>query len=288
MTQARSLYRRERLLLIIGLALLAMLPPAWLAPWSADVAAIVLAPLRPVEWSLGRLRAAVRPASVADAFVEERLRELTDEREHYRGLWFAERLRTGDLEQRLEAVESVRRLDRSGTRPISATVISQSAGSGSRMLVVDAGRDAGVQAGDPVVTRGDRLMGRIADEPSQGHALLVPVNHPMIGRIDAVVEPGSAIEGHSDGDAAFVPIQLTPLVTGGFVGEMAAGGKVVVGDVVRLSDPTWKRAAQGMRLGTVRSIRPFDQNPLRLRLEVESAIEVERASNVVIKCEDTP
>jgi len=270
------------------LALLAVLPPTWLAPWSADAATIAFYPLRPIEWSFARFRGALRPAPVTDDFVEERLRELTEDRDHYRALWFAERMRTGEMAERLAAVEGVARVDRSGSRPIAATIVSQAAGPGSGLLVVDAGLEMGVQSGDPLVTNGDRLVGRIAADPSERRSVVVPITHRSNGRIDALVEPGSGSGTSDEASGAFVPLQLTPIGGGRFSAEVAAGAGVAVGDVVRLADPTWKRAAQGMRIGTVRVLRPLDENPLRLRVEVESDLEAVRAVGVVIKCEEAP
>ncbi|MBX3355213.1 MAG: hypothetical protein KF724_05905 [Phycisphaeraceae bacterium] len=265
----------------------ACMPPAWLAPWSSDVAAIAAVPIRPLEWTLARVRRALRPAATAPGDIDERLRELTEDRDHYRALWFAERLRVGEVEARLEAVEAVRRLDRSGARPISASILAHVAGPGSELLAVDVGRDAGVSAGDPVVVKGDRLLGRIADQPQSHRALIVPTTHRLNGRIDALIDPGSGGDP-SGGDAAFVPVQLSPQGGDRLVGEIAAGGRVAVGDIVRLADPAWKRAAQGMRLGVVRSMRPLDSNPLRLRIEVIPEVEVSRVGVVVVKGDAEP
>lgn len=268
--------------------LLALLPPTWLAPWSADVGAIVSLPLRPIEWVLARVRTTLRPAPVPESGNDERWRELTEDRDHYRALWFAERQRVGELEQRLEAVEQVRRVDRSSSRPVAATVIGQTSAPGSDLLVIDAGSEVGVRVGDPVVTAGDRLVGRIAEQTSDRRAKVMAVNHPLNGRIDALVEqlnPGAGDDGVA---LHFVPIQLTPLRNGRLEGEVAVGSGVALGDIVRLADPAWKRSAQGLRIGIVRALEPMTRNPLRLRAEIEPELEPARAVSVVVKCEDLP
>lgn len=286
MVRARSQHLRAKLVVTLVLAVLALLPPAWLTPWSGDVASIVALPVRPLEWAFARVRRALRPApEVADG--DARLRELTDDREHYRSLWFGERLRSAELEQRLEAVEEARRLDRTSARPVSAFVLAL-AGPGSGMLRIDAGVEAGITAGDPVVVRGDVLVGRVVGEPGERRSTVAPITDPSNGRLDALVEPGSRAGARADSTAAFVPVQLAPVTGGRFAGEMAAGSGVGVGDVVRLADRTWKRAAQGTRLGVIRSMKPLDQNPLRLRIEVEPEGDATRAGVVVVKCEDGP
>lgn len=264
----------------------ALLPPRWLAPWSADAAAIVSAPLRPLEWSFARLRRALRPAA-PEQDLDERLRELVDDREHYRSLWFAERLRSAELERRLEAVEETRRLDRTSSRPVSAAIVAMT-GPGSGLLTIDAGRSAGVTTGDPVVMRGDVLVGRVVGEPGEHRATVAPITDRSSGRLDALVEPGSGAGARSDATRAFVPIQLAPFQGDCFTGEIAAGSGAAPGDVVRLADPTWKRAAQGARLGVIRSMTPLDRNPLRLRVEVVPEADPSRAAIVVIKCEEAP
>lgn len=72
------------------------------------------------------------------------------------------------------------------------------------------------------------------------------------------------------------------------VGEVAVGAGVAEGDVVRLADPSWKRAAQGMQLGTIRSLRPLDRNPLRLRAEIVPEVALDRIGAVIVKCEESP
>lgn len=279
----------------LALVALALLPPAWLLPWSADVAAVAWFPLRPVERALASLRRMLRNPVEIDPALDERAQRLAEERDHYRGLWFSEQLRANDLAARLEAVERVKRLDRSGSRPISAPVLGRSPTPGPRMLILGAGRDAGVSSGDPAVVRGDQLVGRVIGEPSSGRSQLALVTDPAIGRIDARIAPGSGTAAAGEGsragvptDAALVPIQLVAQIGGVLVGEIAVGSGAVEGDPVVLADPSWKLAAQGMRLGVIRSLRPLDRNPLRLKAEVMPEIELDRLGSVVIKCQETP
>jgi hypothetical protein len=44
--------------------------------------------------------------------------------------------------------------------------------------------------------------------------------------------------------------------------------RAFVGDIVRLNDPGWSPVAQGMILGTIESVTPNDDEPLRRRIVV--------------------
>lgn len=289
--RARSQHLRAKVLTLGTLVALSMLPPAWLAPWSGDVATIVSFPLWPLERAFGWIRSSVRPAPGprdSEAAIDERLEELTVDREHYRALWFAERVRSAELEERLLAIEKVRRADRSAARPVSASIVAHPPVPGSGLFAVDAGAESGVHAGDPVVTDGDRLVGRITGDPSEHRAFMAPLTHASIGLIDALVEPAPRADAKPNETTVFVRIQLAPAKGDRFTGEVAVGSGVRVGDVVRLEDPAWPRAAQGLRIGIVRSLTPLERNPLRLAVDVEPEVPALRAGQVVVKCEDGP
>lgn len=267
------------------LAALSLMPPTWLVPWSADLAAVAWFPLRPLERALAGVRHLLRRSVEVDPALDERAARLTDERDRYRGLWFAEQFRARELSTRLEAVEGVTRSSRALSRPVSAQVLGRAPVPGSGVLVIDAGADAGVRNGDPVVVRGDLLVGRVMGDPAASRAHVAVLVHPSNPRMDALVVPAER-EGGAAG--ALVPIQLVPREGGRLEGEVAVGSGVSEGDEVRLADPAWKPSAQGLRLGTVRSLKPHDRNPLRLRVEIAADLEMERVGLVVVKCEAAP
>lgn len=265
------------------LVALSLLPPAWLVPWSADLAAIAWFPLRPLERALSGVRSLLRRSVEVDPSLDERAARLSEERDRYRGLWFAEQLRAKELTERLEAIEEVRRARRALSRPVSAQVLGRAPTPDSGILVIDAGSDAGVATGDPVVVRGDMLVGRVVGAPTASRAHVAAIGHPTMARIDALVVPGG------DGAAgALVPIQLVPAGGGIFNGEVTLGAGVSEGDEVRLADPSWPAAAQGLRIGRIRLLEALDRNPLRLRAEIEPEIDPQRVGVVVVQCEVSP
>lgn len=266
----------------MGLAALSLLPPRWLQPWTSDVAAVVWFPLRPIEHGLSAIGRAMRAPAERDPSLDERSRELSNERDELRGLLYAERLRSADLEDRVRQLEATARFDQArGSRPLSATVVAR-AGPATGVLTLNVGSGHGVRAGDPAVVRGDLLVGRVAADLTATQSFLVPIDHPGIGRLDAVV----IVQGAESMKAAQLPvIQVRPDGKGSLIGEVTTSAGVAEGDVVRLNDPTWKAAAQGMRLGTVRSVKALDSNPLRRRVEVVPDVEPGRVGNVTLKCE---
>lgn len=269
-------------LLLVGLALM---PPSWLVPWSADVAAIAWFPLRPLERALSGVRSMLRRSAEIDSAISDSAAQLAEERDRYRGLWFAEQLHSKELSERLEVIEEVTRKARTVSRPVSAKVMGRAPGPASGVLVIDAGAEMGVEVGDPVVVRGDLLVGLVMGIPSSGRSHVAVLGNRTMPRIDALVAP---TQREDSGAGAFVPIQLVPTDSGGLVGEVTAGSGVAEGDEVRLSDLSWKSAAQGLRIGRIRSLKPLDRNPLRLRAEVAFEVEPERVGTVVVRCEGSP
>lgn len=272
--------------MVVVLSLFAgLLPGGALRPWIGDLASLVWLPLRPGTWVLSSIRHVLRPD--ADTSTSRDVQLLTEERDRYRAMWHAERLRAEDLAQRLVQIDRAARLDRGGAPvdPMLVTVLGGGAGPGGRFLTLSAGRTQGVSAGDPVVVGGDQLIGRVSGEPAPITCWMAPINDTSIGRLDVYVTPADRPEAApSEG----VRAQLRPDARGLLVGEVDASGRVHEGDIVRLDDRQWKRSAQGMRVGTVRGVRRGDRNPLRSMIEVDVGIDLSRLRQVTMKVEAEP
>ena len=260
--------------------MLALLPPRWLVPWTTDVADLLWLPLRPAVHGLGTVASWLRPPPESGA-AEAPLQKLTEERDEFRALWMAERLRVVELQERLEQVEAAARFERGGpSNPVYATVVGRGASPRGGLLVLNVGSDAGVAAGDPGVIRGDVLVGRIAEEPTKVQSYLVPIVHPGAGRMDVVVVPAAHPEAPV---GTLCRMQLVPDAKGLLVGEAVAGAGVAEGDTLRLADATWSPGAQGLRLGTVSRVMPLESNPLRVRVEVRPEAEPGRLASLVLR-----
>lgn len=262
-----------------------LLPARFLQPWTADVAGLVWLPLRPGEYLLTSLRHFLRPDGQTAAGGDLQL--LTEERDRFRAMWHAERLRAEELEQRLAQLDRTGEMDRGGSQvdPMLVLVVGTGAGPGGRFLTLSAGSMQGVTTGDPAVVGGDQLVGRVMGDPSAATCWMAPLTDSAIGRLDVYVAPADRPEA---APSESVRAQLRPDGRGLLVGELDVSGRVGEGDVVRLDDRQWKRAAQGMRVGVVRTVRRADRNPLRSVIEVEPGLDLSRLRQVTLKLEPSP
>jgi len=267
---------------MIATVALALAPSSFLRAWTSDLSALLWLPLRPPAHGLTALRYWLRPPAESGGGGDAQM--IRDERDRFRALWHAERLRAEGLSQRLSQIERVRGMDRGGVpvEPVLASVTGRGAGSSERFLVLNAGKRDGVQAGDPAVIGGDVLVGRVVGEPGEASCWLAPLRDASTGRLDVYIAPADRPEAPpSEGVIA----QLRPNAQGLLVGEVDSAGKVDIGDSVRLADPTWKPSAQGMRVGVIRGLRKSDRNPLRSLIEVECEAETDRMRQVTLKVE---
>lgn len=267
---------------VIATAALSLAPAPLLRPWTGDLSALLWLPMRPPAHLLTSLRHWLRPEREEGGARDAQL--LLEERDRFRALWHAERLRAEALEQRLGQLERTSRMDRGGVpvEPIIVSVVGRGAGASERFLSLSAGARDGVRQGDPAVIGGDLLVGRVVGDPTDANCWLAPLVDRSTGRLDVYVAPADRPEAPpSEGVVA----QLRPNDRGLLEGEIDSAGKVNEGDVVRLSDPTWKPAAQGMRVGTVRLVRKGDRNPLRSVIEVECGADPARLRQMTLKVE---
>ncbi len=265
---------------LLATAAISLSPGRAVAPWTADIAAVLWLPLTPPAHALTALRHWLRPPRDDAKYLDVQL--LSDERDRFRAMWHSERIRAEQLEQRLQQLERAKQLDRGGREvsPLLVSVTARGEGPGQRLLALNAGTRDGVRTGDPAVIGGDLLVGRIVGEPSEVRCWLAPLTDASTGRVDAYLAPADQPEA-GPGDSVLIQLRTDP--AGLLVGEIEAGRTVSEGDVARLADPTWKAAAQGMRLGSVVAARRSDRNPLRLRIEVRPLVEPDRLQQVTLK-----
>lgn len=275
----RVRFRPRPLPSVVGVVLIiSLLPAPWVAPWSADLSAILWIPLTPAAHVLALVREWLRPELAAEALSPEAAAELTSQRDQFRGLWHAEQLRADELEARLREVATLTRPPHQGAGLVLAMVIGRG---GDSAFTLDAGSMHGVQEGDAVLLRGDELAGRVAGDVRAGSCVLVPLGHKSTGRLDAVVIPASGTS--AAGARASLRVQLTLGDDGLLDGDVDAAAPLAVGDVVRLDDPTWPESARGTRLGEVVWVGRKDEQPLRGKIKVLPTAEPARASRVSIR-----
>jgi cell shape-determining protein MreC len=270
---------------LIASAALAMVPARLLTPWTNDLSALLWVVLRPPAHLLTTFRHWLRPAGEESSGKDLQL--LIDDRDRLRALWHSEQLRAEELQQRLEQIERTARNNpvNAPVLPVLATVVGRGVGASERFLSLGAGARDGVCEGDPAVIGGDLLVGRVMGAPSEVSSWLAPILDASSGRLDVYISPADRPEARP-GEG--VKAQVRTNGRGALVGEVDGSGRVTEGDVVRLWDPTWKPAAQGMRIGVVRRVGRSDRSPLRTQVEVECAVDPLRLRQVTLKVEVAP
>ncbi len=275
----RARFRPKPMPTVVGLVLaISLLPANWVAPWSADLAAILWIPLTPAAHVLALVREWLRPELATGALSADAAAELTSQRDQFRGLWHAEQLRADELEARLREVATLTRPPHQVSGLVLAMVVGRG---GDSAFTLDAGSMHGVQEGDAVLLRGDELAGRVAGGVRAGSCVLVPLAHKSTGRLDAVVIPARGTG--AAGSRASLRVQLTLGDDGLMNGDVDAAAPLAVGDVVRLDDPTWPESARGTRLGEVVWVGRKDEQPLRGSIKVLPTADPTRASRVSIR-----
>ncbi len=261
---------------------LALSPSRYVGGLLADSGGVVSAVLNPPAHLLHLLRDWLRPRHTARADADPLVVELRRERDVYRGQWHAALDEVDTLKKKLDQLGAVRRADPSGTwRLVDAGVGVSSLVMGTPVLEVLAGTVDGVAPGDVAMVDGDAIAGRIGANPGGRSSVLVPVGHPALGRIDATITT-------KEGDAqARVPVQLSAL-GGRMVCDVSRGSGVAIGMTVRLRDSTWPRGAQGMVLGTVVSLGPKPNQPLRDQAVVDPHAVGRSLAEVAIKASGRP
>lgn len=269
---------------LLAATMLAAMPARWFAPWSPTLAAVVWLPMQPAAHGLALLRALVRTPAEPYPDRPEELRAALEERDRLQGELDGQRQRTAALEARLEELSGVWALDhRGGWRPVLATILERGGERDPALLRLDVGSTQGVDRGDPAVTGGNQLVGVITGPVESGRCWLAPLHDKVLGRIDALIYP-AAKPNASPREAVLV--QLVADEHGALVGEIGSGATVKPGDTVKLSDPNWAPAAQGMVLGIVERVGPLDANPLRTRVDVRPRHDPARLATVTVKIMD--
>lgn len=292
-----------RPLLIVSTALLglSLAPIRWLW-WVSDVADIVAVPLAPLNdggnliasWLRPGTRAgAVRLAPLSGASIEEAwmgesdaVQAIAADRDTYRALWHAERLRNEDLLQRLADVRLAEQFHQGSVfEPLRADVIGRSPAGLRGPVRVNVGRNAGVSPGDVAVFRGAHLVARVVGDVDALTSHLLWIADPATGKLAGAVprEP----EPTSPNPPA-IRILLTPIGDGTFAADIAADAGVGVGDQVVLDDPTWPDTARGMIVGQVEAVERRDDQPLRVRLRVRPAFNLHELRSVMLKIRPQP
>ncbi|HMN95913.1 MAG TPA: rod shape-determining protein MreC [Phycisphaerales bacterium] len=279
---ARSAPQSSRWLIatVAVLLVLSLAPARWLG-WTSDVAAILAMATAPAGHLGNALRARLRPPPDALSEDPRALEAALLNRNQYRSLWMAERLRSEELVQQLEDIRLAERFG-AGTLfdPLLADIVGRRPDALRGPVRLNVGRAAGVRRGDVAVFRGAHLLGRIVEEPDLRGSLLLPITDGAHGRLHAAVLPDP-----EDADPAprSIALLLAAQPDGTFVADVDHDARVRTGDPVVLNDPAWPETARGMIVGEIESIDRRDDQPLRRRVRVRPRYGLHELATVVLK-----
>jgi cell shape-determining protein MreC len=246
--------------------------------WIHDRLAIVVAPLG-------------RPLAVAGAWLrggregpgDEALLAYEEKVEFLEGELLRQRQENSRLQQVIRDLQSG--LDLAKDQPVRivhAGVYGYSSDPRATFLRVQAGRKQGLSSTSFALAPGLQVVGRVVE----------------LAERTCVVRPVTARNGEAlaaviivkEGDPEGLRCTLAPTGEGTLRGPVedrrdAAGGVIepVMGQAVRLNDPTWPAASRMLLVGRVEAVEASPQQPLRKIVTVRPTVEyLDRLSEVVV------
>lgn len=267
--------------ILITLAL-SLTPDRYLG-WTNDIAEIIRVPTRPFS-HLGIVMGNwLRPPTSFDSDVPEESKEYVDhlksERDKFMQLYAAEQMEVASLRQTLEQIQRVPIEARRPLRLLGASITAHSPTDRFGPVQLNRGSRAGVTPGDIAVYNGVYLVGRISDVSTFG-STLVPLTNVATGLMLVKITPPDTRD-----ISVLNLVQLQPNGDGTFIADVESGFDIEVGYEAILSDRTWPDAARSMVIGTVASIDPIDDQPLRNRIVIKPRFHVSELSRVTLKLE---
>jgi hypothetical protein len=268
----------------------ALLPRPWRQGWQPDLAQIVQIPFKPFTHAIvvatGWLRPEPSPL-IAIPPEERDLAQALEDRDLARSLFHRERRRADELQEQLRQLQllppETRRVT---TASVIAHITSRSASSpmGPVELRLRRGAAEPIPPNTVAVYAGVsgssvHVLGRTVGEPSRTSCSLLPLGHPAAGGLRGLLVP--ADRPLDPGQMVF----LQPAGGGAFSAQIDREIPVGRGDIVRLDDPGWSRAAQGLIVGRVMDVKVNDVEPLRHAITIRPAFHIDQVAYVTLLVE---
>lgn len=251
--------------------------------WTSDFAEIIRVPTRPFSHLGIILGNWLRPPKYFDSDVPEEAKEYVDhlklERDKFMQLYAAEQMEVASLRQTLEQLQRVPFETRRPLRLLGASITAHSPTDRYGPVQLNRGSRAGVSPGDIALYNGVYLVGRVSDVSPFG-STLVPLTNVATGLMLVKITPPDTRD-----ISELSIVQLQPIGDGTFSADVESGLDIQDGYEAILSDRTWPDAARSMVIGTVISIDPIDDQPLRNRIVIQTRFHVSELSRVTLKLE---
>ena len=270
-------------LCVTTLIILCLLPSAWLdwTNWFGAQARVVVSP---IAHPMTMAKNLVIPQSVGNPNATHRERALQSELDRYRALLYKEQQENLQLSALVDQLSSGAAIN----PDIPVTQIQRPViGLSREFLIVRSGGHERISRSTVVVVNAVQLCGRVAQTDGRT-ALVLPITakdaQPLLGNVML-----------DDSGTNTARCMLRPIGKGllqGDVTKPVADGTgipaatIEIGMEVRLLDDQWPRHAQMLLIGTIESIAPSPNQPLRQRITVRPSVDLRSVPEVFFRVPD--
>lgn len=285
------LARRLLPLAVASMAVTAFLPPA-AGGWPRWFGGLVQFFVAPISQPVRSLAGWLAPADEAEAGGEA-ARALQQQAEGYRQQLLRAQLDIEHLRGQIAELQLGRQLNPDlPVRQMHAAVIGTSSDLASGLLWIKAGRADGVEPNSVAAVRGQQLLGRVV-RSDERTCHVQPITTRAAGQIRGVVMlsdlvrgPECLLEPRGNGTLTGPVEDMRSWPPGAPRHADAAPGDPVrplVGQTVRLLDPSWPRSSQMLIIGVIEQVEPAGDQPLRQVITVRPTVRLERVSEIILR-----
>lgn len=268
---------------VTAMICLCMLPSPWLE-WTGWFSAQARLVVSPISHPITMAKNIVIPQSVGNPNATQRERLLQSELDRYKTLLYREQQVNADLSVLVKDLS----LGAAVTPNVAVTQIPRPiVGLSREYLVVRSGGHERVSRSTVVVVNAVQLCGRVVQADEQT-ALVLPITamsaQPILGNVmldetrtnTARCMLRAIGKGLLEGDVTRPAAQ----------DDTSELGSIQVGMEVRLLDDQWPRHAQMLLIGTVESVDPSPNQPLRQRITVRPSTDLRSVPEVFFRVPD--
>jgi len=268
---------------VTAMIILCMLPSSWLdwTNWFGAQARVVVSP---ISHPMTLAKNLVIPQSVGNPNATNRERALQSELDRYRSLLYKEQQENVQLSRLVDQLSSGAAIN----PDIPVTQIQRPViGLSREFLVVRAGGHERVSRSTVVVVDAVQLCGRVV-ESDERTALVLPITakdaQPLLGNVML-----------DDSGTNSARCMLSPIGKGLLEGDVTRpiadgtgipAAAIQIGMEVRLLDDQWPRHAQMLLIGTIESVSPSPDQPLRQRITVRPSTDLRSVPEVFFRVPD--
>ncbi len=259
---------------ILAALILSFLPQRALS-WLNGPSRLVRYLLYPVSDPVRAIAARLRPA--APRLDDAQTAHLKDEIEKFKELYYKALAIIDDKQRLIESLQQGAAIAEGPIRPLNASVIAISSSGVGGVIQVRAGSKIGVERSTIASTSGVQLVGRVSEVGPRTCSVTLMTDKAS-GPIDGVIlgEEGARLAQIRN----LSPQRGQRLLAGQVLYTSPPSPDPKVGDVVRVDDKSWPRAAQRLVIGQVVDVQKGVAG--RILVTVKPTVELERLGEVML------